>query len=137
MVHWVVMIVIMTIIFILNLYLNIVLNFLIEHPSETVIIHLKRENISKTIKDSYIAELIQSVSNEIYNKNKRFVYYFYVPRNIDDDYTNKYMPILKKVRGKIVFLSRSEFYYTDLDIQPTDTDLDLEKEKRSLPNSIL
>jgi len=106
------------------LYLKNVLkyciDFLVDHKDETIILHLKREGIKDKITNDDISKLIESIAKEKYNKEKRYLDYFYIPENIDKKYTNKYMPTLEETRGRIVFLSRSEFYYTDKTIEPTN-----------------
>jgi len=76
--------------------------FLQHHDKETIIIHLKRESINNDISDDYIGYLIG---------NSEHVKYFHFTNDADTKYTNKNMPTLEEVRGKIVFFMRSEFYY--------------------------
>jgi len=106
------------------LYLKNVLKyciyFLVDHKDETIILHLKREGIKDEITNNDIAKLIESIAKEKYNKEKRYLDYFYIPDDIDNEYTNKYMPTLEETKGRIVFLSRSSFYYTDKTIKPTN-----------------
>jgi len=101
------------------LYLIDIINsctaFLRDHNKETIIIHLKNEN---NVEDKKIAELFTKTFI-----NSRNIDYFYVPYNIDDEYTNKHLPTLGMVRGKIVFFLRSKFYYNDKNIQPTEIDV--------------
>ena len=106
------------------LYLKNVLkyciDFLVDHKDETIILHLKREGIKDKITNDDISKLIESIAKEKYNKEKRYLDYFYIPDDIDNEYTNKYMPTLEETKGRIVFLSRSSFYYTDKTIKPTN-----------------
>jgi len=100
------------------------INFLRKHESETIIIHLKEEDINiKTNDDDDDDEVptvidveISLLIKEIYNKfdKKENIYYkdyIYVPKEIDNSYTNDYIPTLKDVRGRIVFFSRSYLFY--------------------------
>ncbi|ORX64261.1 PLC-like phosphodiesterase [Anaeromyces robustus] len=89
-------------------------DFLIEHPSETVILHLKIEHYAKEEADEIIAGLIESVIPKNYNEDSTYLDYVYIPNNIDAYFTNKYMPNLGEVKGRIVFLSRSIFYYKNV-----------------------
>ena len=89
-------------------------DFLRDHPSETIILHLKKENNAVNSDDNKIAKLIESVL--IKDEYEEFIY---VPWNIDKYYTNNYIPILKDVRRKIVFFSRSGFKYTNIEVVPT------------------
>ena len=95
-------------------------DFLIDHPTETIILHLKRENISNKIKNSHIEKLIELISRKKYNKTKEYLDFFYIPTNNDNKYFNNNMPTLGDVRGKIVFFSRSEFNFNDTSILPTE-----------------
>jgi len=59
------------------------------------------------------SQMIENISNEaIYHTNKIYRDYFFIPENIDQN-SNEYMPILLHARDKIVFLSRTAFYYKD------------------------
>ncbi|KAG4106313.1 PLC-like phosphodiesterase [Neocallimastix lanati (nom. inval.)] len=93
------------------------INFLRKYGSETIIIHLKKEDINiKEKQESLINEKISDLIEEIYNKfdskeNIHYKNYIYVSKENDNDYSNENMPILDNVRGKIVFFSRADFKY--------------------------
>jgi len=89
------------------------IRFLVEHNTETIIIHLKNEKYKQN-KDSAISKLF----TEMFSLNE--LEYFYKPFDNDDKWYNYNMVTLGEVRGKIVFFTRSEFHYTDLSIRPTD-----------------
>jgi len=78
--------------------------FLINHPSETIIIHLKKEENNDKDQD------INNFISKIYN-DSGFKEYFYIPEDNDKNYSNNNIPILKDVRGRIVFFSRTDFIY--------------------------
>ncbi|ORX46612.1 PLC-like phosphodiesterase [Piromyces finnis] len=83
------------------------IDFLNEHKKETIILHLKRENISKKIEDKSIGILIKLIGKQMYSKDKRYLDYFYVPNSIDDNYTNAINQLLVKYEVEL-------FSYQDL-----------------------
>lgn len=93
------------------LYLNKVLNdcvmFLIEHPSETVIVHFKDEKLPNRITDfgnklAYYTVLNETIITNINNEPQSFNTFLYNSNTI---------PQLEEVRSKIVLLTRSEYKY--------------------------
>jgi len=99
------------------------IDFLIDHKSETIILHLKKENLNdEKYPNDVIVKLIENIGMQnVYETNNiQYKDYFFIPENIDDFYSNKYMPTLRDVRGKIVFFSRSKFFYINVEeFQPT------------------
>lgn len=123
---------------------------MIKHKSETIIIHLKKESIdNKFDKDdedenrkfinSQISKLIETIYNKFDTKeNIYYKDYIYIPEKNDKDYDNKYMPTLGKVRGKIVFFSKTDFKYEDNHSIGFSRNLDREEgEKREKCTCIL
>eukprot|EP00833_Pecoramyces_ruminatium_P006119 jgi/Orpsp1_1/1180151/evm.model.c7180000072325.1 len=93
------------------LYLNKVLNdcvmFLIEYPSETVIVHFKDEKLPNRITDfgnklAYYTVLNETIITNINNEPQSFNTFLYNSNTI---------PQLEEVRSKIVLLTHSEYKY--------------------------
>jgi len=99
------------------------IEFLRKYRSETIIIHLNKEDINIKVntkvekeKEKLINEKISNLIEEIYNKfdtkeNLYYKDYIYVPENNDEKYTNENLPILgiiseygKNFNFKIIYL---------------------------------
>jgi len=88
------------------------ITFLTKHYNETIVMHLKNENISK-IKDTNTDIDISDIINNHINKTdqitetKQFKDFFY---------TDQKMPTLGEVRGKIVIITRDKYNYANKNI---------------------
>ena len=95
-----------------NLYLvdvlNECINFLIKHPKETILIHLKNENILSDEIKSNLGSIIANYTflNTTINTNTKNSYnnFYYLDNNI---------PKLNDTRGKILFITRDKLTYNN------------------------